>query len=295
MKLATFDNDRVGIVTGERIIDVTDQVRALPHSSGVSTMRALIQNWPVSGGALTEFAAGVSRDLSEVQLQVPVPDPTKIIAAPVNYADHMNEMNESSHVSSLGIFLKAPSSLLAHDGIIQLPYTDRRFDQEGELALIVGRRARHVSVDDALDYVFGYTGLLDITMRGGEDRSTRKSFETFTPMGPWLVTSDEFGSPEDVDLQCSVSGRMRQKANTCDLIWGVAKLLAYVSSVMTLEPGDVITTGTPAGVGPINDGDEIELQLSGIGRLAVAVRAANAVPCPTNGAGKGPVPPPPPA
>lgn len=292
MRLATFDDDRVGIINQEQIVDVTDVVRAFQPSAGMSTMRALIQNWPALQEQLVGQVQG-AQGLEAVRLQPPVPDPTKIIAAPVNYMDHMSEMNEDSHVSSLGFFLKAPSSLLAPEGTVELPYTDRRFDQEGELALIIGRKARNVSEDEALDYVFGYTGLLDITMRGGEDRSTRKSFETFTPMGPWLVTSDEFGSPTDVDLQCSVSGQIRQKANTSDLIWGVAKLVSYASSVTTLEPGDVITTGTPAGVGPIKDGDSIELELSGVGRLTVQVSAANAVACPTKGAGKGPVPPPP--
>lgn len=295
MRLATFDDDRVGIITQDQIVDVTDVVRAFQPSAGMSTMRALIQNWPALREQLVGQVQGAPRELKAVRLQPPVPDPTKIIAAPVNYMDHMSEMNEASHVSSLGFFLKTPSSLLAPGGTVELPYTDRRFDQEGELALIIGRKARNVSEDEALDYVFGYTGLLDITMRGGEDRSTRKSFETFTPMGPWLVTSDELGSPTDVDLQCSVSGQIRQKANTRDLIWGVAKLVSYASSVTTLEPGDVITTGTPAGVGPIKDGDSIELELSGVGRLTVQVSAANAVACPTKGAGKGPVPPPPPA
>jgi 2-keto-4-pentenoate hydratase/2-oxohepta-3-ene-1,7-dioic acid hydratase in catechol pathway len=124
-------------------------------------------------------------------------------------------------------------------------YHDRRFDQEGELALVIGRTARRVSVQDALSYVFGYTGLLDITMRGGEDRSTRKSFDTFTPMGPVLSTADEFGDPDDVELRCWVSGDLRQKASTRDLIWDVARLVSYASSVTTLYPGDVITNRYP--------------------------------------------------
>ena len=120
---------------------------------------------------------------------MPVADPSKIIAAPVNYRDHQAEMNVDTQVGALGFFLKAPSSLLDPGGTIQLPYHDRRFDQEGELALVIGRIARQVSEQDALSCVFGYTGLLDITMRGGEDRSARKSFDTFTPMGPVLVTA----------------------------------------------------------------------------------------------------------
>ncbi len=150
---------------------------------------------------------------------------------------------------------------------------DRRVDQEGELALVIGRTARRVSGKDALSHVFGYTGLLDITMRGGEDRSARKSFDTFTPMGPVLVTADEFGNPDHVELRCWVSGELRQKASTRDLIWGVARLVSYASSVTTLHPGDVITTGTPAGVGPLTAGDTIRLELSGLG-LDLTARVA---------------------
>jgi 2-keto-4-pentenoate hydratase/2-oxohepta-3-ene-1,7-dioic acid hydratase in catechol pathway len=214
------------------------------------------------------------------------------VAAPVNYVDHMHEMSEDFHISALGVFLKAPSSVLGADQEISLPYFDRRFDQEGELALVIGRRARHVSETEAPNHIFGYTGCLDVTMRGGEDRSTRKSFDTFTPIGPWVVTSDEFGSPDDVELRCFVNGELRQAANTRDLIWGAAALVAYVSSVMTLEPGDIISTGTPAGVGQIHDGDHVELQLGRLGTLRANVTARAAVACPTSGAGRGPVPPP---
>jgi 2-keto-4-pentenoate hydratase/2-oxohepta-3-ene-1,7-dioic acid hydratase in catechol pathway len=227
---------------------------------------------------------------------VPVADPSKIIAAPVNYRDHQAEMSVDASIGALGFFLKAPSSLLDPGGTIRLPYHDRRFDQEGELALVIGRTARHVSEQDALSYVFGYTGLLDITMRGGEDRSTRKSFDTFTPMGPVLVTADEFGDPDNVELRCWVSGDLRQKASTRDLIWGVARLVSYASSVTTLYPGDVITTGTPAGVGPLTLGDTIRLELSGLGLdLTAEVAADDATASPTAGAGRGPVPPPAPA
>lgn len=134
------------------------------------TMRDVIERGPVP-------APGDPIPLDQVRLRVPVADPSKIISAPVNYLDHQAEMS----VDALGIFLKAPSSLLDPGGAIQLPYHDRRFDQEGELALAIGRTVRNVSEREALSAVFGYTGLLDITMRGGEDRSTRKSFDTFTP------------------------------------------------------------------------------------------------------------------
>ncbi|MFI6347136.1 fumarylacetoacetate hydrolase family protein [Streptomyces sp. NPDC050560] len=257
---------------------------------GGSPMLRLIA---ASGGdpSRVVLADGPGVPAEGVRLLPPVPDPGKIAAAPVNYLDHKAEMSQRTQVDGLGVFLKAPSSLTGAGGTVRLPYTDRRFDQEGELALVIGRRARHVARADALSYVFGYTNLLDITMRGGEDRSVRKSFDTFTPLGPWLVTPDEAGAPDTLRLTCAVNGTLRQDADTADLIWDVPALIAYVSSVMTLHPGDVITTGTPAGVGRITEGDTVTTALTGLGELTVSVTSEGAVACPTLGADAGPVPP----
>ena len=279
MRLVSYGDGRAGCLAGDRVIPLPGQ-----------TMRDVIASRNAGELAVPDHDGLPLRD---VRLRVPVADPSKIIAAPVNYRDHQAEMNVDASIGALGFFLKAPSSLLDPGGTIQLPYHDRRFDQEGELALVIGRTARHVSEQDALSHVFGYTGLLDITMRGGEDRSTRKSFDTFTPMGPVLVTADEFGDPDDVELRCWVSGDLRQKAGTRDLIWGVARLVSYASSVTTLFPGDVITTGTPAGVGPLTAGDTIRLELSGLGLdLTANVAADAATISPTTGGNRGPVPPP---
>jgi 2-keto-4-pentenoate hydratase/2-oxohepta-3-ene-1,7-dioic acid hydratase in catechol pathway len=283
MRLVSYDDGRVGCLTGDRVI-------RLPFR----TMRDAIKSWSAGELLVPEREDGIP--LRDVRLRVPVANPSKIIAAPVNYRDHQAEMNVDTQVGALGFFLKAPSSLLGPGGTVQLPYHDRRFDQEGELALVIGRTARGISEQEALSHVFGYTGLLDITMRGGEDRSMRKSFDTFTPMGPVLVTADEFGDPDEVELRCWVSGELRQKASTRDLIWGVARLVSYASSVATLYPGDVISTGTPAGVGPITAGDTIRLELSGLGLDLTARVAADAtIASPTSGHGHGPVPPPPPS
>lgn len=291
MRFATFDDGRLGVVTGEEIADITDAVG--PVDGGLSAMRRLIAAYDRDDVAALASSAP-RRSLRAVTLSPPVPDPTKIFAAPVNYRDHQSEMSQASHVSALGLFMKAPSSMIASGGTVSLPYHDRRFDQEGELAAVIGKRARRVRVEEALNYVFGYTALLDITMRGGEDRSVRKSFETFTPMGPWIVTADEFGDPSLATLKCEVSGTVRQDAKVADLIWDTARLVSYASWVTTLEPGDVISTGTPAGVGPLEDGDTIAVEISGIGgRLEVGVSADGAVASHTDGATAGPKPPPP--
>ena len=293
MRLATFDDGCIGIVQGDDIVDITGVLGAA--GGGLSAMRQLILRWDELAPALAEPSRFPRRALADVTLRAPVTDPSKVVAAPVNYHNHMVEMSQLAHIGALGVFLKAPSSVLGPGGTVQLPYDDRRFDHEGELAFVISRPARDVPAERALDYVFGYTALMDITMRGGEDRSTRKSFDTFTPLGPWLVTPGEFGDPRNAELRLSVNGSVRQHENTAQLIWTVADLIGYVSSVMTLAPGDVVSTGTPAGVGPISAGDVVELEISRIGRLAVSVAADRAVHSPTTGAGSGPVPPPPPA
>jgi 2-keto-4-pentenoate hydratase/2-oxohepta-3-ene-1,7-dioic acid hydratase in catechol pathway len=291
MKLLSFIGpDRVPSVgrldVGDRVTDLGGLVPA----GQAPSLRALLTALDGAPIPAAPPDAGVF-PLGDVTLLPLVPDPPKIIAAPVNYRDHQAEMNQAAHVDALGIFLKAPSSVLASGGTVVLPYSDRRFDQEGELALVIGRGGRFIPASMALSHVAGYTCLLDITMRGGEDRSTRKSFDTFTPVGPWLVTPDEAGPPQSLSLRTWVGGELRQDADIKDLIWDVPRLIEYASSVMTLQPGDIITTGTPAGVGRICDGDPIAVEIDRIGRLEAVVSASGAVLCPTRGANRGPVPP----
>jgi 2-keto-4-pentenoate hydratase/2-oxohepta-3-ene-1,7-dioic acid hydratase in catechol pathway len=263
------------------VVDLGDLVGGYDAPGTLSAMRRLLADWDALRGHLPSARPDNSVALASVRLDPPVPDPTKIVAAPVNYRDHKSEMKVTVDIHDLAVFLKASSSLVGHGAAVRLPYSDRRVDQEGELAAVIGRRASNVPVAEALDHVVGYTGLLDITMRGGEDRSTRKSFDTFTPLGPWLVTSDEADAPDTIDLDCTVSGEHRQSSNTKHLIWGVAELVAYISSVMTLEVGDVIATGTPSGVGPLAAGDEVSVTLSSIGTLSVTVTSDNPGPSPT--------------
>ncbi|WP_431918210.1 fumarylacetoacetate hydrolase family protein [Nonomuraea jabiensis] len=279
------------IAPGE-LVDLRPLIGGSWPDLGFSPMRWLLH---VTGG-VPRFEAGDLEQLPRIPLDsvtiAPVvPDPSKIIAAPVNYRDHQAEMRAEHQIEGLGVFLKAPTSVLGHQGSIRLPYTDRRFDQEGELAVVIARRARNISVNDAAEVVAGYTCLLDITMRGGEDRSTRKSFDTFTPIGPQLVTPDEVGDPTSLRLRTTVNDTVRQDAAIADLIWDVPRLISYASSVMTLLPGDVISTGTPAGVGPLADGDRVSVDIDGVGTLSVSVSADAVIACPTRGAGHGPQPP----
>lgn len=295
MRLVSFAGGGVGVAEEGEVADLRPGLRERLSGEPLS-MLSLIEGWNELADHVKELLRSAPRcSLDKVTLDAPVPLPGSIVAAPVNYVEHMREMSEVTDISSLGLFLKSRSSVVGPGGTVTLPYTDRRFDYEGELAVIVGRKAVDVRMEDALSYVFGYSCLLDITMRGGEDRSTRKSFRTFTPLGPWIVTRDELPEPGKLHLTSQINESVRQDAPTSDMIWPVEQVLSYASSVMTLYPGDVLATGTPPGVGPISDGDHVAVEIEGVGRLEVRVSSAGAVPCPTKGAGRGPVPPPPPA
>lgn len=276
MRYALFDDGRLGAVEGDHLVDITTQLRPSHADPAQGALHRHIEQWARGQAAVPDLAGGPRIPLAGARLRAPLPRPGKIIGAPVNYLDHQAEMKYTTSIAELGVFLKANSSVIGPGQDIRLPYLDRRTDQEGELGVVIGRTARQVSSADALSYVFGYTCVLDITVRSGEDRSTRKSFDTFTPMGPWIVTADEIPDPGVLDLTCSVSGEVRQRVNTADLIFGVPDLIAYISSVMTLEPGDVIATGTPAGVGPLTGGDRVRLDITGIGSLEVGVDASAA-------------------
>jgi 2-keto-4-pentenoate hydratase/2-oxohepta-3-ene-1,7-dioic acid hydratase in catechol pathway len=290
VRLGTDDNGQVVSIFG-------DDCAELRSTSGYALgMIEAIELESKTPGAIASLVdPSTTRPVASAGLRAPIPLPGAIIAAPVNYYDHMVEMSEVRDIRNMGMFLKARSSITGPDSVVRLPYNDRRFDHEGELGVVIGTIAEDVEEDSALEHVFGYTCLLDITMRGGEDRSTRKSFRTFTPTGPCITTADEVGDPTDLRIICNVNGTERQNESTREMVWSVAKLISYTSSVMTLYPGDIIASGTPVGVGPIEDGDTIDVIIDRVGHLHVSVSAAGAIPCPTLGAGSGPTPPPPPA
>jgi 2-keto-4-pentenoate hydratase/2-oxohepta-3-ene-1,7-dioic acid hydratase in catechol pathway len=284
VRICRFNDHRVGVVLGDQVADVTavtDDLPALrwPLPPGDAFVAAL----PRLRERMLQLAATAPRlPLASVRLLSPVANPGKVIAAPVNYAKHIQESredagihfgNEVSAIDRYALFLKASSSVVGAGEGIQIHHDDgRRTDHEVELALVIGQTARHVPIEQALQYVAGYCIGLDITIRGTEDRSYRKSLDTFTVLGPWLVTADEFGSPDAVNLSLQVNQEPRQQANTRDLIWSVAKLVSFASAAYTLHPGDVIMSGTPEGVGPIQRGDTIHSTIDGIGHMHVAVR-----------------------
>jgi 2-keto-4-pentenoate hydratase/2-oxohepta-3-ene-1,7-dioic acid hydratase in catechol pathway len=213
----------------------------------------------------------------------PVANPGKLIAAPVNYEAHLEEAiaDEATfsraHVRRIretGLFLKATSSLIGSGRPIEIRHPDRRTDHEIELAVIIGKAGMGIPAREALRYVAGYPIGLDITIRGPEERSLRKSLDTYSVLGPHLVTADEIDDPVGLDLLLKVNGDTRQRANTRDLIMDVPALIEFASSYYTLHPGDILYTGTPEGVGPILPGDRIEASISRIGSFAIDVVAA---------------------
>ena len=274
MRLVIFDDLRMGVLTDGQVYDVSDVVGARADEwPPVFWVRAVANFGRLRPKIEAAVARGKGRPLETVRLRAPVLFPSKVIAAPVNYRLHMQEMGVDDPIDEFGVFLKAPSSIIGPDEIIRLPYLDRRTDYEAEVGFVVGRTAKDVKAADALPYIFGYTCVMDITVRGKEDRSTRKSFDTFTPVGPVLVTADEIPDPQNIGFTLWLNGVVKQHANTSDMFWGMAKLVEYASHVMTLYPGDLVTTGTPQGVGPITPGDEVTIEVERIGRMSVRVEA----------------------
>ena len=225
---------------------------------------------PWQGGSPT----GERHALSALALLCPVA-PTKIVCIGRNYRAHAAELGHDIPTEPL-LFLKPPSALLDPGGVVRLPPESVRVDHEGELGVVIGRRCRRVSAERALEHVFGYTIVCDVTARDLQNRDgqwTRaKGFDTFCPFGPWIDT--EF-DPSDAVVTCRVNGQMRQMASTRDMVFNVGVLIAYISSVMTLEPGDLIFTGTPAGVGELKDGDEVSVEIEGLGIIKNKVKAEN--------------------
>jgi 2-keto-4-pentenoate hydratase/2-oxohepta-3-ene-1,7-dioic acid hydratase in catechol pathway len=282
MRLYVFDDFRLGVLTTrERLVDITSLVGA--NVEPADRMTALIADW-ARVAADAEAAADLNRGvpLRDVRVMAPQPRPGKIIAAPVNYRLHQQEMGGTDGVyrgttiktvETYAGFIKASSSIVGPDDAIELPEGDRRVDHEAEVGVVIGRSVRGLPRAEALEAVFGYVPLLDITIRGAEDRSFRKSFDTFTPIGPAIVTADEVGDPGQLDLSLSVDGELRQSSNTREMIFDIPRLIELYSDAMTLEPGDLIATGTPEGVGPITPGQEVALDIPALGRLVMPVRA----------------------
>jgi 2,4-didehydro-3-deoxy-L-rhamnonate hydrolase len=285
MRLCRFDDNRLGLIRGDNVHDVTRALDILPAV-----------RWPVPPGDMLianlarlrpeierQAATASVKPLSSVRLLSPVANPTKIIGAPINYKDHVEESKKDQGIAygrvlksigEFGLFLKANSCLVGPDEGVALRFPDRRNDHEAELAVIIGRTGTKIPKAQALSYISAYAIGLDMTVRGPEVPSFRKSIDTYGVLGPWLVTADEIADPDNLDFELKVGDEVRQKSNTRYLDFGVARLIEFASEFYTLHPGDIIMTGTPAGVGPVQAGDTMTVTMQGIGTMRVAVRAA---------------------
>jgi 2-keto-4-pentenoate hydratase/2-oxohepta-3-ene-1,7-dioic acid hydratase in catechol pathway len=274
MRLLRFDGGRVGVVQGDRVFDVTDAAGVDPKLWPPVGMVQLVADFASRRGAIAAAVASAeSRRIADVSIETPIPWPNKLVAFPANYRAHAAEMATDYTASTRGFFLKSVSSLSGAGQPIVLPEPlGREIHHEGELAVVIGRRGRHIPRARALDHVFGYACLLDITVRGLDvERTMRKSYDTFTPVGPWITTADEVGDPSGLRLRLWVGDELRQDAHTRDLVLDVPGMIEMAASVLTLEPGDVIATGTPEGVGPITAGDTVTVEIERVGRMSVAV------------------------
>lgn len=283
MKIVRFNEGRVGVSDGRKVVDVSGLCGVVPGEWPPVGINRLIRDFTTLRPQLERLlAAEPGVPIDSVRLETPVPWPNKLMAYPVNYHDHAKEMASTGIASIQGYFLKSNSSLVGPADKIELPaLPGREIHHECEIALVIGKQGRQIPPERALEHVFGYACLLDMTVRGREERVFRKSYDTFTPVGPWIVTADEVPDPTDIDMKLWVNGELRQQANTRDLIVNIQQMVSIASSASTLYPGDLIATGTPAGVSRVVAGDVVTIEVAHVGRMSIPVvqgtRGANVV------------------
>ena len=283
MRICRFNDNRVGLVRNDHVYDVTPVLGELgTFSYPLPRFDPMIAQLPKLMPLFEKFAQSAAPiKLSSVKLLSPVANPGKIVAAPVNYQKHLDEAiaeketfsrHHVRQIHETGLFLKSTSSVVGPGEGVQLRFQDRRSDHEIELGVVIGKAATNVSAANALDIVAGYLIGLDMTVRGPEERSLRKSVDTYTVLGPWFVTADELSDPSNLSFELTVNGEVRQAANTRDLVIDTPGLIEFASKFYTLEVGDILLTGTPEGVGPVKPVDRISATIERIGSMDVEVR-----------------------
>jgi 2-keto-4-pentenoate hydratase/2-oxohepta-3-ene-1,7-dioic acid hydratase in catechol pathway len=293
MKLCQYDEHQAGAVRGDRVFPIGAALVAAGHLRQGYTMQEVVEalaNRPQAMQCARE-AQGEKKSfpLGSVTLLAPIENPPSIWAAAANYKAHAAEMLAASggpDRSRLGkdelmaeFFLKPSSSIVGPGGTIILPKVSKDVDYEAELCAVIGTRARRVSEAQALEHVFGYTICWDISQRdpwgrGRQNtRNIRKGFDTFTALGPWIVTRDELPEPQDVRIEVELNGRPAMTAHTGDMICSLRDHIRFLSNVLTLRPGDLITTGTPAGVAKLAPGDQLRGRIERIGEMTLNVES----------------------
>jgi 2-keto-4-pentenoate hydratase/2-oxohepta-3-ene-1,7-dioic acid hydratase in catechol pathway len=273
MKLFRFNGGRIGLTQGDRSYDITDALGVDTQSWPPVQMVQLIADFARRTDGITQHPKTKAIDLAAVRLEVPIEWPNKLLAYPVNYVKHGEEMKSTNRADRNGFFLKANSSLSGPNDPIVLPdLPGREIHHECELGIVIGKQGKNITRENALDYVFGYACLVDMVVRGNEERVMRKSYDSFCPFGPWITTADEVPDPANLQARLWVNGVLKQDANTRDLIVDIPEMIVIASRVATLHPGDIIATGTPEGVGPVVRGDRVRIAIDHVGEMTLDVR-----------------------
>jgi 2-keto-4-pentenoate hydratase/2-oxohepta-3-ene-1,7-dioic acid hydratase in catechol pathway len=274
MKLAYFNEFQVGVVKGDRIVDVTSVLTDIPHRDRQDLMAGLIERFDAYKARVEKAAAQEGVPLASVRLRPPLPRPRQIDCMAVNYMED-GTLAEPSPING---FHKSPSAVIGpEDTMVLTDIPATVFEGEAELALVIGKRASNVKAADAMAHVFGYMNFIDGSARGllppGNTFYQVKSRETFAPIGPWIVTADEVPDPQKLQIRLWVNGTVKQDFNTDDMAHDIPRCIEWVSAIHTLEPGDILATGTNhRGLNAFHDGDVVELETEGLGRLRVHVR-----------------------
>ena len=270
MKILFFDDFRLGVLKDDVVVDVMDAVKDVPQLGPHDLINGVIERWADYRNRI-EQAAGRGRaiPIDKVTIRPPLPRPINIDCMAVNYM----EDGTRKEPAPINAFLKSPNCMLATGGTMVLPDVPAtHFEGEAELALVIGKRATRVPASDAMKYIFGYTGFIDGSARGlpppGNVFFQMKSRDTFAPTGPWIVTADEIADPQNLNITLSNNGQVMQKFNTSDMAHHIPRCIEWLSSIHTLEPGDIVATGTNhRGLNPFMDGDKIELTIEKVGTL----------------------------
>jgi len=282
MRICWFNDNRLGLVEGDKVKDVSAALRVLPAPRYPAEHGdLLIAHLDAVRAEIAKVAgAAPAHDAKDVSFLSPVANPGKIIGVPVNYLKHVEEAEAQRDVFThryqgsireQGLFLKATSALVGTSHGVKINHPDRRTDHEIELGVVIGRKVYGISEAEALSCVAGYSVALDMVLRGPEDRSYRKSPDTYAVLGPWLVTADEIADPGKLDLSLQVNGVTKQSSNTEHFIMDLPKQIAWAASVYTLYPGDIIMTGTCEGVSPVVPGDVMRCHVEKIATVDVKV------------------------
>jgi 2-keto-4-pentenoate hydratase/2-oxohepta-3-ene-1,7-dioic acid hydratase in catechol pathway len=275
LKILFFDDFRLGILSGDNVIDVSDKVSGIPMVGPHDLVNGLIENFDQYRSLLEKAvnsAQGVP--VSSVRIRPPLPRPVNIDCMAVNYM----EDGTLTETPAINAFTKASNSVIGpNDTMVLQDIPATVFEGEGELGVVIGKRCYQVRQGDAMDYVFGYVNFIDGSARGLPPASNvffqMKARETFTPIGPYLVTKDEIANPQELPIKLWVNGQIMQDFNTNDMAHNIKRCIEFISHVHTLEPGDIIATGTNhGGLNPFHDGDTVELECEGMGRLKVNIR-----------------------